>query len=96
MRPGIFHDSPLVVVTPQMSPSGETPSQLIVPQKECAGMRPSRTMPSPASIHAFERRRCCSGVSPAPAIVRASPAARASPPERPRPISSGSVTSSIP
>jgi hypothetical protein len=30
-RPGIFHDSPLVVVTPQTSPLLFTPSQLIVP-----------------------------------------------------------------
>jgi hypothetical protein len=30
-RPGIFHASPLVVVTPQTSPRALTPSQLIVP-----------------------------------------------------------------
>ena len=30
-RPGIFHASPLVVVTPQTSPLAFTPSQLMVP-----------------------------------------------------------------
>src|SRR5215217_9514743 len=30
-RPGIFHASPLVVVTPQISPRELTPLQLIVP-----------------------------------------------------------------
>ena len=48
-RPGIFHAMPLVVVTPQISPFGLTPLQLMVPQKWSKSMRPSRTIWRPAS-----------------------------------------------
>src|SRR5207244_7930921 len=53
-RPGIFQDSPLVVVTPQISPLGLMPLQLIVP-KMCSGsIRPSAAICSvalrPASV----------------------------------------------
>src|SRR5712691_11640704 len=54
-RPGIFHASPLVVVTPQISPLALTPSQLMVPQKCSPSMSPSRTICTPASYHACAR-----------------------------------------
>src|SRR5262245_38859226 len=56
-RPGIFHAKPLVVVTPQISPFGLTPSQLIVPQKCSPSISPSRTICMPASYHACARFR---------------------------------------
>jgi hypothetical protein len=46
-RPGIFHASPLVVVTPQISPLGLRPSQLMVPQKWSNSISPSFTIWSP-------------------------------------------------
>ena len=67
-RPGIFQASPLVVVTPQMSPVGPIASQLMVPQKLPSRMRPSRTIDRPAASardsHAGPRRRCASTPSP--------------------------------
>ncbi len=56
-RPGIFHARPLVVVIPQMSPPAVTASTLVVPQNECSGMRPSRTMDRPASSAARWKAR---------------------------------------
>src|SRR5215813_216732 len=47
-RPGIFHDKPLVVVTPQISPFELMPSQLIVPCKFSGRSKPSATICSAA------------------------------------------------
>ena len=59
-RPGIFQDSPLVVVTPQISPSGDSASKLVVPQKESGSTKPSSTIDKPAAKEASWKRRTAS------------------------------------